>query len=83
MIESHKLDRLQAKLGEHGQVISLVELPNSDKQQECLLLATMRSPEDAINLQANLGLSIFGFNAVIISAGWIDRHLPATPTDSD
>lgn len=75
MINDHKKSRLTDLLSAHGSVMSLSQIPNGSQPGPCMILATMKSPHEAIQIQQKYGFQPFGYNSLIISEAWLSIHL--------
>lgn len=69
MTDSLLEQRLHRLLSQYGQVESMQHFPQAH-DGATIILATMKTAEEAIAAQHALGLSLFGFNSLIINEGW-------------
>jgi len=76
MIEFELQQQLQEALTAYGKVKS-VQLLDKGTNENCMILATMSSQEEAMAAQFALGLSSFGFTSLIADADWVRQHLKA------
>ena len=65
--------RLHHLLSQYGQVEAMQHFPQAH-DGATIILATMKTAEEAIAVQHALGLSLFGFNSLIIREDWVKEH---------
>jgi hypothetical protein len=75
MIGDDQKSRLGQLLSTHGEVVSISQIPTDQRAGSCMLLATMKSPQDTSKLQREFGFQTFGFNSLIISEEWVTLNL--------
>lgn len=75
MIDHRKKSRLRELLAAHGAVSSLSEIPGNNGTGSCIILATMKSPQDATRVHLHFGFQPFGYSALIIGAQWLSTNL--------
>lgn len=62
--------QLHHLLSQYGRVESIQQFPQAHNGAT-IILATMKTAEEAIAAQHALGLSLFGFNSLIINEAWV------------
>lgn len=76
MIDQKKKIYLSELLAAHGEVLSLSQIPaGQHRTADCIILVTMKSPQDAAKIQKEFGFQLFGYNALIVSEQWLAIHL--------
>jgi len=75
MIDAQQKIRLTDLLSAHGDVTSLSQIPGGPPPSPCMILATMDSPQAAIQIQQKYGFQPFGYNSLIITEAWLSVHL--------
>ena len=76
MIDQRKKIYLSELLAAHGEVLSLSQIPAGQQHGAagCIILVTMKSPQDAAKIQNKFGFQLFGYNALIVSEQWLAIH---------
>lgn len=74
MIDEDKKSRLGELLAAHGEVKSISQIPTDQHSGTCMLLATMKSPEEASKLHRQFGFQTFGYDSLIIGEEWVMLH---------
>lgn len=76
MIGDSTIRRLHDFFSAHAQagIESIRELRLSETGG-CVALVSMKSREDASQVAGDLGLSLFGFNTLIVNQSWINNNL--------
>lgn len=75
MVEPHVRQSLNELLSAYGEVESIECLPDRARAT-FLVLATMRSPQQASMAQHALGLTLFGFSSLLINEHWLRERFP-------
>lgn len=75
MIDTHLRNRLSELLALHGELSSLSQIPTNHQNGKCMILATMKSQQDAARLQRQFGFQPFGYNSLIIGEEWLTANL--------
>lgn len=75
MIDADLKQRLNQLLSRYGRVENMQCFPHGTEGTS-IILATMESPKEAASAQHALGLTLFGFNSLIINETWLHKHLP-------
>lgn len=73
MVESALQQQLHRLLSQYGEVETLQYFPQAH-DGATIILATMKTAEEAISAQHALGLPLFGFNSLIINEAWVTAH---------
>ena len=73
MVESALRQQLSHLLSQYGEVETLQYFPQTH-DGAIIILATMKTPEEATSAQQALGLPLFGFNSLIINESWVKAH---------
>lgn len=76
MVEPHVRQGLNELLSAYGEVKSIECLPDQARAT-FLVLATMRSAQQASTAQHALGLTLFGFSSLLINEHWLRERFPS------
>lgn len=73
MVESSLTQHLHHLLSQYGELQTIQCFPQTH-DGAAIILATMKTAEEAIAAQGALGLPLFGFNSLIINEAWLKDH---------